>query len=556
MFSFPKRNSFSSNSKSRNGSSNDESSIPLIGTSLSDKINAPNFASDRSETIVFFNDKKSNNGRDSYCTEDEEEDEFIEVQMAPSHESKDSFAQIMRRDKSASEFHCLLSCMSTVDDLARARTIIVGGSLDDLSKRDYKGETPMHAFSNNKSIAMKFNPNAEFESQDYLQLYRQPTFDQDTAHKLHEMVEKFLLEDLLPSFPGAILIQDNKGYIPFEAGLVDWIATSRTKNLEKNHDHDYSHRLSSYTNAVSGAVSHAWKSTSSTFITAVSKITDSERIQGDVERGESTSNLHSLKLTSSKEFKGATDEKPQHITKSKLSPHARFCLEMLSIIVDQFDTFSSDSESPKNTRQSGFFNVNTKSHRFIQMKETYGPLGMSSRLVEHIASIPHLLETIFCMKDDNDVDFALSTSIIKKVLVNRHSVGPWITSMLQNPNKVVSRRAILYLSTVSNLFEEEENNSFGQLSSYEAFVDEVSSLRVFIPSLLSLGESSIEEVSTTGVVSKVLSKTIAKPFVATVVICDALFLGMMILGFRQSVNGIIRGDSLDSVLSWIYVVSS
>jgi hypothetical protein len=160
-----------------------------------------------------------------------------------------------------------------------------------------------------------------------------------------------------------------------------------------------------------------------------------------------------------------------------------------------------------------------------------------------------------CIRDESDVEFALSTSIIQKVLVNQQSVGPWLTSMLQNPDKVVSQRAILYLLTVSNLFEDGDKMFVSKSGLFDALVDKVSSLRDFIPSLLSLGESSIEEVSTTGIVNKVLDKMIAKPFVATVVLCDALFLAMMIIGFRYAVNGIITGDPIDNVLSWIYVVS-
>jgi hypothetical protein len=81
-------------------------------------------------------------------------------------------------------------------------------------------------------------------------------------------------------------------------------------------------------------------------------------------------------------------------------------------------------------------------------------------------------------------------------------------------------------------------------------------LRDFIPSLLSLGERGIEEVSTTKVVSGVLDNMISRPFVATVVLCDAIFLTLMLLGFRCAVNGMIMGDSLKTVLSWIYVVST
>jgi hypothetical protein len=197
--------------------------------------------------------------------------------------------------------------------------------------------------------------------------------------------------------------------------------------------------------------------------------------------------------------------------------------------------------------------------RIREQQEVQSLLDLSSRVVEHVSCIPNLLETIFHINDDVDMDFALSTSIIKRVMVNKHSVGPWLTSMFQNPQKKVSRRAIDYLQMVSKMCSKENKNGFRgddpDAPSCEDVVERISRLRDFIPSLLSLGESGIEEVSTTLVVNKVLDKMISKPFVATVVLCDAIFLALVIVGFRYAVNGMITGESLEKVLSWIYVVS-
>ena len=135
--------------------------------------------------------------------------------------------------------------------------------------------------------------------------------------------------------------------------------------------------------------------------------------------------------------------------------------------------------------------------------------------------------------------------------------------MLQSPQQHISQRAIDYLQIVSSLCSGEQkghkklrnDESNSEPVHYDEFIDEVSRLNDFIPSLLALGDTVIEEVSTTLIVKKVLDRMIARPFVATVVFCDAIFLFLMIVGFRSAVNGMIMGDSLDKILKWIYVVS-
>jgi len=580
FFIFPKRNSYSGKSKSNTSSNtnDDEQASPLISphSSLSDKIRCPNFASDRSETIVLVGDGESAGDRFKAYEGEGERGEFVEVVQLREQErgdprpsigndsDQDDLFALQGHERAASELHSLCGCMTTVDDVARAKSFFEGGSPEDASRRDYKGETPLHAFSNNKALAVNMigSPgNVEFETRDYLTLYRQPTYDQESSSKLHEIVEEFMLEDLLPSFPGACLIEDNNGHIPFEAGLLDWIATSHNENLATVTDQDYAARLSTYTNAVSDAVSNAWKSTSTTFLTAVSKMTESERlggVHGDIEKGVNPAIAGysgSFRQSSSKMLTGSTNGSSL-IVKSRLSPHARFCLEMLSLIVDQLEKITNISSRSQESQQDA--GIAHMCRRLSKLHDMYGPLDLTSRVVEHISSMPRLLETIFYISDDHDIEFVLSTSIIRRVITDKHSVGPWITSMLQHPKRCVSLRAIEYLQVASNLCHQDlkKKRPRGTSPSSNALIDEVSSLRDFIPSLLSLDVNDIEDVSTTYVVKKVLDNMISKPFVATVVLCDALFLGLMIVGFRYAVNGMITGKNIETVLAWIYVANT
>ncbi|KAL3925629.1 MAG: hypothetical protein SGILL_000280 [Bacillariaceae sp.] len=568
------RNSPSSKSKSKSSTrfknALEAPSSPLLHQSLSDQIKNPNFASDRSETILFCQDGEDDS-MDRFDIGRSDSDRGSQNHSYPTRSTlggssqQDSFAQIIGRGRRATELHSLCACMATEDDVLRARSFCTGRSLEDVSKRDYTGETPMHAFSSNKSLAVNvtmYQNQTDFETKDFVALYRQTSFDPEASRQLLVLVEGFLLEALLPSFPGAMLIEDNDGHIPFEKGLLDWIATSQKANTDECNENDYfSAYFSTATRSVSGAVSYAWKSTSTTLFSAVSKMTDStpqKRSEQDVERGSPAAFHGSLRQVSSKdELTGMTSGSSVTIRKNKLSPHARFCLEMLSLVVDQLEKIS---EVPSGSLHSHRIQSMDRMCRGVkQLQDMYGPLDLCAQLVEHIASIPGLLETIFYINDDTDMEFALSTSIVSRVLVNKHSVGPWITRMLQNPHRSVSQRAIDYLHVVSKLTsktdKKQPRSKDNEENSPDDIIDEISRLRDFVPSLLSLGESGIEEVSTTKVVSDVLDKMIAKPFVATVVLCDAIFLALMIFGFRCAVNGMIVGDSLESVLKWIYVVS-
>jgi hypothetical protein len=542
----------------------EEPSSPLLGCSLSNQIKASRFAFDPSGSMVLKKESDVSLRWDERQSQFEQCDsmEVVRVHQGEnehmsssirSTSERDGFMQIMKRCRSVSELHGLCACMTTIDDVRLARSLFVGGSQEEVLRRDYKGETLMHAFSNNKMLAVRLTRKTDFETKDFFVLYQQPTFDQKTRHQLQELTSKLLLEYLLPSFPEAMMVEDKKGYIPFEEGLLDWVATIQKPNdLFATDNAYYSMQLSSYTNAVSDAVSSAWKSTSTTFMTAMSKMTDNNNSVGkghDLEKG-GTGGLH--QVSSQDELEGEKGDTPRISNKMKLSPHARFCLQMLSLVIDQLER-TVDVSTPwahSTSYARGCVGAD-------ELQRMYG-LDLVSQVVDRIASIPNLLQTILCISEDMDAEYALSTTVIRRVLVNKNSVGRWLTTMLQSSHRNVSRRAIDYLQTVSKLCCEEEKsnnrNKGPRESAFEDVIDEVSRLRDFVPSLLSLGENGIEEVSTTKVGNDVLDKMISRPFVATVVLCDAIFLTLMIMGFRFAVNGMIMGGTLETVLSWIYVV--
>jgi hypothetical protein len=48
-----------------------------------------------------------------------------------------------------------------------------------------------------------------------------------------------------------------------------------------------------------------------------------------------------------------------------------------------------------------------------------------------VASIPDLIKMIMLIEDEDDKQFALSTSIMRQVMMNELTIGSWVTAMLQ-----------------------------------------------------------------------------------------------------------------------------
>lgn len=199
---------------------------------------------------------------------------------------------------------------------------------------------------------------------------------------------------------------------------------------------------------------------------------------------------------------------------------------------------------------------------------------VESEIVQSIANIPNLVKTVLLIEDEQQRDDILSTLIMRRVLASKYSVGHWITRMLQSPNKRASDRAIEYLQIVSDpdLFEKKRSDSswrrskkslrssFSGSSNHrqngeDELYSEISRLQDFVPSLLSLGEKEMEETVTTRLVTKVLDHLISRPFAATVVLCDAIFLSILIAGLRLAVNNLLLGSDPGTVINYLYLTN-
>ena len=213
-----------------------------------------------------------------------------------------------------------------------------------------------------------------------------------------------------------------------------------------------------------------------------------------------------------------------------------------------------------------------------------------AKVVQHIAcTSPLLIKAIFLLDDDQERKWALNTRLMHSVLTSKHSIGRWLTDMLQSSNRLVSDAALDYLRVVSDpaLFDQEwipqseestpstgrrnvkrSSHSRRHLLSPDASASKqphdpqkelyssVSRLPGFVPSLLSLSYLQIEDAATTNLVQQVLDNHISRPFAAMVVFCDAFFLLLVIMGFRAGVNRLLLGYASGAVMKWLYVANT
>lgn len=262
-----------------------------------------------------------------------------------------------------------------------------------------------------------------------------------------------------------------------------------------------------------------------------------------------------------------------------LSSHVRYALTVLSAIIDHLD---GPTASKSKGAESDLFPNKIKSKLKDNGKNTMAFTmhqlhsmtisDVKTEVVRSIASIPDLVKTVLLLPNESEKEFCLSSSIMQRVIASRYSIGPWLPGMLQSHNDRVLNLAIDYLKDISDKevetskvterrWGESTRTLLGDTIDRDGkeandLSDEVSRLDDFVPSLLSLGEGQLEEASTTRLVRKVLDRIVSRPFAVTIIFCDALFIVLLILGFRGAVSRLLLGRSTTSVLRHIYLANT
>ncbi|CAJ1910333.1 unnamed protein product [Cylindrotheca closterium] len=479
------------------------------------------------------------------------------IHMAPSSSSG-----------TTTKLHRLCQNMLTFGDILLAKSILSSedayNDKNSASIKDDRGATPLHVFARNKALAAKVCPYHGESSKGFSKLYPQSSsFDTlEAESNLKKEIVKFLVHDLLAASPKATVQVNNEGFIPFQAGIADWVHT-----CQNNVRNAASRKTGRHTTTMG----QVWESTSTTLTNAM-KLAQGKATGGsqaklsleDLEQGQGLQAGVPSVSNNTSENHHETREVGNLVA---LSEHARFIFIMLSAIIDRLEMHDSSRQasSPRFgnsfSNQGGFERTGRMNIRGLKRIE--GASEIAATIIEEVASIPGLMETLLLIEDDSERDFAISQTIILRVMASRRTIGVWLTGMLQSDDRKVAFRAVDYLKTASiecaknstSTLQGSTGPRVQDCAGHMPLVDELSNLQDFIPALLALGDQGMEEASTTLIVKGALDRLISKPFSVTVILCDVIFLVIMILGFRSSVRNLISGRDLGNVLWWIYVAN-
>jgi hypothetical protein len=245
----------------------------------------------------------------------------------------------------------------------------------------------------------------------------------------------------------------------------------------------------------------------------------------------------------------------------RISTQALYSVKMLSALLDELiNTMDAAQMLSSRSSRSG---RRSQKHSARDIFRTTAYKDMSAAIVQTVASVPDFVKLVLFIDDEEQRGELLSTTLMKHVLLSRYSVGPWLTGMLQSHDKRASGLALEYLHLISAISlnddgSEQDHIMRRQKNDHEVklrseFYQQASLIEDFVPSLLSLGDEKVEEAATTDVVQQVLDRIISRPFAVTVVFCDAIFLALLIFGYRGAVNGLVLGASASTVLACIQV---
>jgi len=465
----------------------------------------------------------------------------------------------------------------TIDDLLRIEkqhiSVQAAGCSDD------RGQTPMHLLARNSKLSYTL---AAANGQDTRQQHSLFDTDNDLS-RTQKQIQSFVVGDLLKAYPAAMITCDSHGYIPFEGSLVSWVNASHHASKP-----DTSSSGAAATDGFPARMSSLWMSTKTltslgtrwsahsshrnpSSLHAVPEDEPESPGTRDIEAAPRKPSL-SPQNRAQMSRPGADNRSRSFPINIALTLHAHFCFGLLSAILDQLDSLSTRSVKrqgmlvslPDADDDEGSF------HAAIQELQNLTVQDISTEIVQSIASIPDLVKCVLLIEDDAQRNYILATSIFRRVLVSKYSVGSWLTGMLQSDERRVSERAIDYLKLASDppFSTSEQASSLrtsttnksqalnGANEELDELYQEVSRLQDFIPSLLSLGETEIEEAATTTLVRRVMDRIISRPFTVTVIFCDALFLAILIFGFRAAVNRLLLGESARNVLQFIYIAQA
>lgn len=505
-------------------------------------------------------------------------------------------------DESSFAVHSLCRNATNVADLQRVISII---TVETASIPDRQGRTPLHALSENHALSQSIlacgaypcrsgalaSPSqrrtsaSPYSRAGPLDRAASVTSTSSSSTSIDPRQTMKLVSEVVEllwrAYPPAMMTTDSKGQIPFESALREWVDVCYVNEASTTHPRPSCRSLTSTIYDAPASILPSFWELKDSVVSRWANVGAGYQRNGSKrtlvadpanhQRGSTAPSAHSNDVEAGGEMPPtATRDRifPRHV---RMTEHAMFSLEMLSMLLDRMDAMASCETGNGSDYSSRKRKMRGRSLldqlQLITVKE------MSMSIVYSVSCIPDLLKSCLFVEDTEQRDQCLGTTLMISVLTSKHSVGSWLTGMLQGHNKQATDLALEYLRIVSNASSGDNGSGMSDpkaatmtsLSSKKRFEDakrlqdefyeEISHLQEFVPSLLSLCEMQIEEAATTKVVQQALDRIISRPFAVTVVFCDALFLIFLISGYRGAINGVLLGMSHGSVLRYIYLAN-
>jgi hypothetical protein len=349
--------------------------------------------------------------------------------------------------------------------------------------------------------------------------------------KVQEFMD-FLSEILLPDHVNIFLEEDDNGHFPFEEPLRKWIDSVSTLQGK--------------------GVTVSLKNTVK-MITGILHTSQNH----DICKMDSSDTDLTLNVSPSEHKEDMMLHTSNSDNDSVILPlHIQFIMTIISGLMDCTRSMA--------RHRSRFVIANDNSSSILRPRKLRVDLVRDlhfaqERLEERIASIHHFIFTLLSIEDEMVRDRIFESSIVKRVMVRKQSLGNWLSIMLQDER---SGRAIDYLSRVSDVLAQEtkyvlttkDKKRLDQRTN--ELCDAFGELESVFPSMLALPPSAMEEISTLPFMAKVLDRLMSTPFMAVQLFVDTFLTALLIFCFRRSVDGYLLGQNEVIILRWIYAVNA
>ena len=296
-------------------------------------------------------------------------------------------------------------------------------------------------------------------------------------------------------------------------------------------------------------------------------------------KAESEASLQSLSSSNSTHKEDAREK--QFPKRVKISPHVEWCLHMLSALIEHLEDSEQEERfslltAASNNNHTPVAALETPVRRDRVRIQAIGEKRISAfrgnvikichDMVHAVASIPFFIKTLLMIEDEAKREYIFSLTVVRRVVLNKASIGKWLTSMLSSERKSVPKRAVQYLELLSDVTGEDamgaswagsssrDSKSIAQRQS--DLYQTVGELDNLIPSMLALDEQMMEQAATSNIVKQVLDNMISRPFAVSVVFFDMLFLALLLIAFRCSVHAYLNWFSPNYILKWLYAANS